>query len=412
MRLNNFQKVIGYIQFSFMSCAPWPAEIKMYRIGEELGSGSFAHVCKCTRISDNSSYAIKIFPKSNLTEPGSQDRFQREVTTTAYLNHENIVSLHDFFWDSHNFYMVTDLCAGGDLFTYIIEHHCIDEPTASIFFRQVAGAIAYCHSFSVAHRDLKPENILICKFPHIKVADFGICGFISPHKLMDTFYGSPCYCSPECLCHIHYDGKKSDIWSLGVLLFAMVTGELPWNTQNATLMSQQIVRGMYTIPYPISRECRDLISSMMKVDPRDRLTIEQVLNHPWLKTSWPSVGQRITELVALALPDPAPFGAIAEESEKSSTARENGICSPFETVQGTAAGMPKLVPVHCQPVKRSSSLGARTRLKGTKLQVVQKRQIATKTVRNLSGAGLLPPLPRLVPRSSDEAQTGRDDDPS
>ena len=124
----------------------------------------------------------------------------------------------------------------GELFDYIVDHDKLDEPTAAIVFQQIVDAIAYCHSFGVAHRDLKPENVLIIKFPHVKIADFGLCGYISAQQMMKTFCGSPCYCSPECLSKLDYDGRKSDIWSLGVLLYTMVTGQIPWNIMNTKMI--------------------------------------------------------------------------------------------------------------------------------------------------------------------------------
>jgi serine/threonine protein kinase len=315
-----------------------------------------------------------------------------------------MVALHDFFWDDDNYYMVIDLCEGGDLFNYIVQHNAIDEPTASVIFRQVSTAIGYCHSFSVAHRDLKPENILICKFPQIKVTDFGLCGSMTPHKLMETFCGSPCYCSPECISHIQYDGRKSDIWSLGVVLFVMVMGQLPWTTYNAPLMIQQIRRGAYTFPSKVSPECRDLLSKMIVVNPSDRFTIEQVLSHPWMKMSWPSPGHRMAELLALSLPAPDAVSIEDIRNESSRTARrsERGIFSPFSDEEdggGQVTGLPKLVPVRCQPVQRASSVGSRTRLVGSKLQMIQRRQMVA-----LAGQGILPPLRRLpMPANEGEA---------
>ena len=310
----------------------WPSHIKNYDIGDELGHGAFSHVCKAVNTQNNQNYAMKIFPKSNLTDEGDQERFQREINTMAYLRHDNLVALYDFFWDENNFYLVIDLCPGGELFDYIVDHDKLDEPTSALIFQQIVSAIAYCHSFGVAHRDLKPENVLIEKFPHVKVADFGLCGFISEQQMMKTFCGSPCYCSPECLCRIQYDGRKSDIWSLGVILYAMVTGEHPWNISNTSIMLRQILKGAYTVPSFVSAQCKDLICSMMKVNPQDRITIEKIIKHPWLKVASKAAVKGNVPQGPLQLPplQQISIAEISEASARSSTRSEHGIISPFE----------------------------------------------------------------------------------
>lgn len=309
----------------------WPSVIKSYEIGDELGHGAFSHVCKAHNRANNTDYAIKIFPKANLADEGDTERFQREINTMAFLRHDNLVALYDFFWDDANFYLVIDLCPGGELFDYIVDHDKLDEPTAAVIFEQILSAIAYCHSFGVAHRDLKPENVLISNFPQVKVADFGLCGFISDQKMMKTFCGSPCYCSPECLCRIQYDGRKSDIWSLGVILYAMVTGEHPWNISNTSIMLRQILKGAYTVPSFVSAQCKDLICSMMKVNPQDRITIEKLAKHPWLKiASKAATKTKVQPVLSLPPLQSVTIAEISEQSARSSTRSEHGIISPFE----------------------------------------------------------------------------------
>ncbi|EAY15209.1 CAMK family protein kinase [Trichomonas vaginalis G3] len=210
-------------------------------------------------------------------------RFQREIDTTSGLKHKNIVNLHDFFWEDNNFYLILDYCQNGELMDYIIKNKKIAEPTAALIFEQMVSAIAYCHSFGVAHRDLKPENVLFEKFPLVKVSDFGLCGYMEESKLMQTFCGSPCYSAPECLRQYAYDGQKSDIWSLGVNLYLMVTGMHPWNVTNINVMLREILDCTYTIPKDVSAECRDLISKILVLEPEKRLTIDQIIKHPWLK---------------------------------------------------------------------------------------------------------------------------------
>jgi serine/threonine protein kinase len=330
----------------------WPDQIKHYKIGDELGSGSFSHVCKGVNTQNNTEYAIKVFPKSNLAEAGDQERFQREINTMAYLRQENLVALYDFMWDDANFYLVIDLCKGGELFDYIVDHDKLDEPTAALVFQQIVSAIAFCHSFGIAHRDLKPENVLIANFPRVKVADFGLCGFISDQQMMKTFCGSPCYCAPECLCRVQYDGRKSDIWSLGVILFAMVTGEHPWNISNTSIMLRQILKAAYTVPGFVSAQCKDLLSSILKVNPQDRISIEDIMKHPWLKLASTAAAKNKMQVAPLVAPvvQDITIADITKEAAETTQPVDRGIFSPFEAhaeeaapaADAAAAALPKL----------------------------------------------------------------------
>lgn len=266
-----------------MKKSPNLSHIGHYDVIEVLGSGSFSTVYKVMHKNTHVVYACKVMPKSNLTDTNDIERFQREIDSMAFLRHENLVALYDFFQDKDNFFLIMDLCSGGELFDYIIKNDKVSEPTAALIFHQIASAVAYCHSYGVAHRDLKPENILFDHFPYIKVADFGLCGFIQESKMMKTFCGSPCYCAPECLCRVQYDGRLADIWSMGVILYAMVTGEHPWNISNTSIMLRQIISGTYSIPSFVSKDCADLIRKLMCVNSKQRIKMDQILSHPFLK---------------------------------------------------------------------------------------------------------------------------------
>lgn len=336
----------------------YPKKIKTYNLLEELGHGAFSVVCKAMNLQNKKIYACKVFPKSNLADKGDVERFQREINAMAFLRHENLVALYDFFWDEANFYMIIDFCPGGELFDYIVNHDKLDEPTAALIFQQIASALQYCQSLGVAHRDLKPENVLIDQFPLIKVSDFGLCGYISDQKMMKTFCGSPCYCSPECLCRVQYDGRLSDIWSLGVILYAMVTGEHPWNITNTSIMLRQILKGAYTVPPFVSPQCKELITKMMQVNPRDRITIDQILKHPWLKVAQRCPYKKPTmkpnkDIAALPPLNGFTLEEISEASAQSSQRSDNGIFSPFEDNQPDEDGTGSSLPMLCI---RSSSL--------------------------------------------------------
>ena len=277
-----------------------------------------------------------MYPKSNLKTEKEERLFQREIDAMAYISHPALVSLHDFFDDANNFYLVMDYCPGGELFDYIVKRDRLDEPTAALVFKQIVSGVAYCHSFGIAHRDLKPENILVDKFPKVMVTDFGLCGYLDEKTLMKTFCGSPIYTAPELLLQREYDGKKADVWSLGVILFGMVTGEHPWRTENTSAMLSQIVHANYTFPDYLSSNVKELISMMMTLNPEERPTLAEVLKHPWFELEMQSpaknslVGKRILQREEPEAPE-VPLATISEMSRDGSTIKfDHNIVSPFE----------------------------------------------------------------------------------
>lgn len=253
-----------------------------YLLLEIVGEGSFGKVFKAQNTANNTYSAIKVIKKSAVTNFRDAAQLQKEVDATAILRHRNIVSLLDFFEDYQFYYIVLEYCQGGTLMDYLNKGK-IKEETASIIFSQIVVALDYCHRHGVAHRDLKPENIMFTTFPNLKVSDFGLCGCIKEDKKMRTFCGSPCYAAPECLLMQEYDGKLCDVWSLGVILFEMLTGERPWCHHNVPKMIQQITNGEYRIPNFVSSQASFLIKQMMIVRPRQRIKISAILEHPWVK---------------------------------------------------------------------------------------------------------------------------------
>ena len=255
--------------------------INGYLFNSVIGKGQYGTVYKVMSVGKREVFAAKAISKAQIQDGGSHMRLQREVDVLAFLEHPNIVHLHDFFSDNENYYLIMDLCTGGELKGYIEKNGKIKEETAALLFYQIVSAIAYCHASGIAHRDIKPQNIMIGKFPIVKVTDFGLCGMIE-NEPMTEFCGSLGYCSPECLFKAPYDGKLSDIWSLGVTLYAMVTGSLPWDCSDQTKMFSQILEAKYPEP-KVSPACKNLIGSLLKVQPTDRMPLNEVLKHGWFK---------------------------------------------------------------------------------------------------------------------------------
>lgn len=306
-----------------------PFTIRDYTITEIIGTGAFAFVYKATQITSEEIVSIKLIPKSRMTEAGDQERLQREIHAMRLLKHENVVQLLDYFTDENYYYLVIDYCGGGTIFDFLAKGNRPREPQAATCFWQIVSAVDYCHSKGVVHRDLKPQNILITEFPSLKVSDFGLCGYINDGKKMGTFCGSPCYSAPECLNRVEYDGKLSDVWSLGVILFELVTAEHPWKVSNTPYMLQQIAKADYKIPSFVTSACADLIDSLLKINAEERLTTEDILSHPWLKlaakkpnkTGLPPLNQSLSQINAV-LP-------IRRLSSGNDSARQSDVDKPM-----------------------------------------------------------------------------------
>ena len=197
------------------------------------------------------------------------------------LDHPGIVKLIDFTEDEAAYYIIMEYCGGGELFDFIISRTRVEEPLAKRFFKQICLEVGYIHSKGIVHRDLKPENLLLGQSNVVKLIDFGLCSTQRDVPLTNRC-GSQCYISPEALVQTSYYGVPADIWALGVILYALVDGSLPWDYQNADKMFQQISRGEFPMPQLISRECQDLLRLILNPNPATRITIDGILTHPWL----------------------------------------------------------------------------------------------------------------------------------
>mmetsp|Transcript_26370 Transcript_26370/g.44063 ORF Transcript_26370/g.44063 Transcript_26370/m.44063 type:complete len:262 (+) Transcript_26370:306-1091(+) len=171
--------------------------------------------------------------------------------------------------------------SGGDLFDYIVHHGKVPEDLAREIFQQIIAAVEYCHHNSVIHRDLKPENILLYKEMNVKLADFGLANFLSDGMFLKTSCGSPNYAAPEVVSGKLYAGPEVDVWSCGVILYALLCGCLPFDDDNLPNLMKKVKSGVYQMPNYLSFYARDLIHSILNVDPITRITIEEIRKHPW-----------------------------------------------------------------------------------------------------------------------------------
>lgn len=349
-----------------MSEHEFPERIGKYQLGESIGSGSFSSVVIAIDTETNTKFVAKIIKKDRIINKEDEERFQREINAMVYLRHDNVITLRDFFSDNMNFYLIEDYCCGGELFEFIIKEQKIDEFTAAIILNQILDAVEYCHQHGVAHRDLKPENVLITEFPKIKVADFGLCGYIQQDK-MKTFCGSPCYSAPECLCRVKYDGSKADIWSMGIILYSMVTGEFPWNITNTSMMLRQILKASFYIPEYLSPEIVDLLSNILQPHPSKRYSISDIRNHVWMKQYFPQVNQ-IHECASLPNNQMVTLKEFSMEFSKYASHHDHGIFCPLH--QSTDHDILK------KKVSFQSSLGTKSRK-----NIYQVRQIRASSLK-------------------------------
>lgn len=210
----------------------------------------------------------------------------REIAIMKLLNHDNIVQLYDV-WENHNeLYLIMEYVEGGELFHYVEECRGLKEPEAVYIFRQIIAALLYCHRLHIHHRDLKPENILLDRDTvQVKIVDFGMAALQPEGKKLTTACGSPHYAAPEVIRSRPYDGAQADVWSCGVILYVMLTGMTPFNydqDRNLHVMYQAIAAADYYMPPNIRAEARDLLRKIFVPDPKRRITMDEIWEHPLL----------------------------------------------------------------------------------------------------------------------------------
>jgi len=260
---------------------------ELYRLGKTLGEGAFSVVKEGSQKQSGQSYAIKIVTKSKLTQE-DEVALKDEIGVLKELKHPHIIRLYDVFDEAQYYYLVTERMMGGELFDRIVAKSFYNEKEARDVCKILFEAMNYCHSRKVAHRDLKPENLLLLSESNdseIKIADFGFAKKCPTSKCLTTQCGTPGYVAPEILEGVQYD-TKADMWSLGVITYILLGGYPPFIEQNQRDLFRKIRKGQYEfhVEYwgQVSQEAKDLISSMLTVDPEERISAEQALRNPWI----------------------------------------------------------------------------------------------------------------------------------
>ncbi|XP_027688390.2 serine/threonine-protein kinase MARK2 isoform X21 [Chelonia mydas] len=269
-----------------------------YRLLKTIGKGNFAKVKLARHVLTGKEVAVKIIDKTQLNSSSLQKLF-REVRIMKVLNHPNIVKLFEVIETEKTLYLVMEYASGGEVFDYLVAHGRMKEKEARAKFRQIVSAVQYCHQKFIVHRDLKAENLLLDADMNIKIADFGFSNEFTFGNKLDTFCGSPPYAAPELFQGKKYDGPEVDVWSLGVILYTLVSGSLPFDGQNLKELRERVLRGKYRIPFYMSTDCENLLKKFLILNPSKRGTLEQIM-----KDRWMNVGHEDDELKPYVEPLP------------------------------------------------------------------------------------------------------------
>ncbi|XP_062844316.1 MAP/microtubule affinity-regulating kinase 4 isoform X1 [Trichomycterus rosablanca] len=270
---------------SMASCSDEQPHIGNYRLLKTIGKGNFAKVKLARHILTGREVAIKIIDKTQLN-PTSLQKLFREVRIMKALRHPNIVQLFEVIETDKTLYLVMEYASGGEVFDYLVSHGRMKEVEARAKFRQIVSAVHYCHQKNIVHRDLKAENLLLDADSNIKIADFGFSNEFTLGNKLDTFCGSPPYAAPELFQGKKYDGPEVDIWSLGVILYTLVSGSLPFDGQNLKELRERVLRGKYRVPFYMSTDCEGILRRFLVLNPTKRCTLEQVMKDKWMNTGY------------------------------------------------------------------------------------------------------------------------------
>ena len=265
-----------------------------YLLGEALGEGAFAKVRLATQIHIKEKCAIKIVDKRLIEGTKDIQRLKKEIKILKSIRHKNIIQLFDIMESKTNLYFVLEYCKGGELFDYIVKNKRLKEGEACIFFQQIINGVEYLHNQGIIHRDLKPENLLLDYKNNIKISDFGLSTFFSKNNFLQTACGTPFYAPPEMLEGLQYNGESSDIWSCGIILYAMLCGTLPFSESKEEIIVKKIKAHDYIIPNYLSKEAQDILYHILKVNPDERFTIDNIKQHPWFNLVQPHLMKGIT----------------------------------------------------------------------------------------------------------------------
>uniref|UniRef100_A0A671S1D2 non-specific serine/threonine protein kinase n=1 Tax=Sinocyclocheilus anshuiensis TaxID=1608454 RepID=A0A671S1D2_9TELE len=272
-----------------------------YRLLKTIGKGNFAKVKLARHVLTSKEVAVKIIDKTQLNSSSLQKvSLLLHVLICDHLSFSPPVKLFEVIETDKTLYLVMEYASGGEVFDYLVAHGRMKEKEARAKFRQIVSAVQYCHQKCIVHRDLKAENLLLDADMNIKIADFGFSNEFMVGNKLDTFCGSPPYAAPELFQGKKYDGPEVDVWSLGVILYTLVSGSLPFDGQNLKELRERVLRGKYRIPFYMSTDCENLLKKFLILNPTKRGSLEQQI----MKDRWMNVGHEDDDLKPYIEPQP------------------------------------------------------------------------------------------------------------
>eukprot|EP01156_Anaeramoeba_ignava_P002165 Anaeramoba_ignava/a217728_118.p2 GENE.a217728_118~~a217728_118.p2 ORF type:complete len:525 (-),score=175.77 a217728_118:2237-3811(-) len=259
-------------------------QIENYLILGRIGEGMFAKVKLGIHIPSNTQVAIKIIDKASYSfSQQAIIRLQNELRAISLVDHPNIAKFYEMINTKKHIYIIMEYLQNGELFDFINENGPVSEERGCAFLKQILGAVKHCHDFGIIHRDIKPENLLLDLRFNLKLIDFGLSTFLQKkNSLCKTSCGSPSYSAPEVIHGHKYQGKKADIWSIGIVLYALLCGSLPFGGSTTREICDCILRGKFSVPAYLSDSAQDLLQHMIDPNPKTRYSLEKILRHDWL----------------------------------------------------------------------------------------------------------------------------------
>lgn len=258
-----------------------PTSLDYYRLVKMIGKGAFGKVYLGVHLLTGENVALKSIEKQYMKDEASKRKIFQEVLILKRCHHKNIIRLLEVFENKKYLFIVQEYASQGDLLGYVKEKGRLTESEAKGIFKQIAHGVQHCHQQSILHRDIKLDNILLDKNMVVKICDFGVSRFVKKGQMINEQCGTPAYIAPEIIQDKGYEGSYADLWSMGVLLYAMITGTVPFRANTLDDLHYAIIDGTYSCPNYLSEEAKDLISRFLKVNPYARIDINEVDKHPW-----------------------------------------------------------------------------------------------------------------------------------
>ncbi|XP_052867445.1 5'-AMP-activated protein kinase catalytic subunit alpha-2-like isoform X2 [Anopheles cruzii] len=263
-------------------------KIGHYILGATLGTGSFGKVKVGEHTVTKHKVAVKILNRQKIKSLDVVGKIRREIQNLKLFRHPHIIKLYQVISTPTDIFMIMEYVSGGELFDYIVNNGKLQESEARRFFQQIISGVDYCHRHMIVHRDLKPENLLLDHNRHVKIADFGLSNMMLDGEFLRTSCGSPNYAAPEVISGKLYAGPEVDIWSCGVILYALLCGTLPFDDEHVPTLFRKIKSGVFPIPEYLNKQVVSLLCQMLQVDPLKRATVEEIKKHEWFQKDLPA----------------------------------------------------------------------------------------------------------------------------